>query len=339
MTTPETSLTPPSEDTPSTKPGTLVPTDLVPVLQDLMTVVIQLESERKLASGDETRSIAYSIALANARRMIREWVAGPLWPIVEAEQGQPGGFGVDPGKSQGKGKAKRPYRKDEIVACVVVALVEGYRFTGDEFTILQSKVYPHTPGISRRLIEHFGVYDIIPTVANAASQHGDYVRVPAKIEYKLPGRGLARLIDRMAPELHLTIPLKGGNADTTRGKALRRLHYMVLVEVLSSRSVADLEAAAIQLEEPLDPTVRDEVAPALEPVPADTVEAPALAPAAFNVDRLVVELAEAPTKTAAAEVGHAWIREHPADKFQIEGLVGARVEEIDSTRGERSNPG
>jgi hypothetical protein len=327
------------------------PAELIEAGDDIMGLVLALDDERIKAQEDTSRSIAYSIAHAHCRHQLIEIVGGPLWPIIEAFKGIQGGFDVDGGISQGEGKPKRGYRRHELVEAVTNALIDGYRFTGDEFMIIQRKAYPHTPGMKRLLMDRYGVRHIAATVGEPRKGGPQSVRVPGMIEYTLRGEKKPRTINRMAEGLQLIIPAREKDtADTIAGKAKRRL-FMLLLETVTAANVPDADAAdtvdggtvdghvlGIELDDAPEATEATE--PATDG-PTDTTDGPTDEPEPqapeLDLEPFNVLLKDARDVSTCNRICTAWVNDHPEQRWQLESITACRIDVIRSHRGTGSN--
>ena len=174
--------------------------------------------EQHLAmQGGEQGVFGETFLLARAVSVLHELITPSMMEDVMWLQGKRLGFRTD-----------KQYDMEAVKSCLIEAVLQGLRPTGNEFNIIANGVYVTKEGYTRLLREYPGLTDLkldigIPRVV--ANGQGALVKCGAT--WNLNGEA-----DRIEAE----IPVKGSGADQIIGKAERKLRHRIYGQITGSQS-------------------------------------------------------------------------------------------------------
>jgi hypothetical protein len=208
------------------------------------------EIAQATADGSE---VLRGIVVARAMQGLRELLSPDVMGDVMMLQNTPLGFLTD--KPQGG------YPVEVVRDCVIVALLSGFKVTGNEFNVITGKFYMTKEGARARLLSWPGIsnVEIELGVPQVAGDKGALVEAVAK--WRLDGRQheLACTKPTAALDRDTRIPVRvnaGMGVDAILGKAIRKLYARIL-ERLTGMQLDQEDASTDGV---IDATVTEKVA-------------------------------------------------------------------------------
>jgi len=201
------------------------------ITRDTRTKLEAIEQLRAAASAEIAEATANNsdvvrgIVVARAMQGLRELLSGEVMRDVMLLQNTPLGFQTD--KPQGG------YPVDVVRDCLIVALLSGFRPTGNEFNIIAGRFYMTKDGARNRVLSWAGLanLEIELGVPQMAGEKGSLVEAFAS--WRLNGKLHTLLCSKPGAtnSRDTRIPVRvnaGMGTDAIFGKATRKLYAKIL---------------------------------------------------------------------------------------------------------------
>ena len=214
-------------------------------------------------TSQQTHEFNKALVLAQGIHTLREiFLNNPeIKKTIEAMQDTRLGFMTDRSPAQmaaakAQNKTLNPYSYEEVAECVIDALLNGYRLSGNEFNMIASNFYPAKAGKYRKIIEREGITDFKFTTTSPAHEVSNgqkYAKVRCFASWKKDGIATTVGIPGKdgGAEDTLIFRVKVNNRmgdDAVTGKALSKLFSRVLLRLDGTLlpESSDVDSADIQ---------------------------------------------------------------------------------------------
>lgn len=166
-----------------------------------------------------------------------------------------------------KNKTINPYSYSEIKPCIIEALLNGYRITGNEINIISGNMYPAKDGKYRKIVEYPGVTDFAFTTTTpeyisetrmnyGSEQTQQFAKVGCFASWKKNGKvfevGNPGKDGSIEDRLVFKIKAYGNDDDNVLGKSLSKLFTRVLMRITgkSESEMTEFPGESIMVDQP-----------------------------------------------------------------------------------------
>jgi hypothetical protein len=281
------------------KNTTEVPQAEKALIDKIEWVLQDFRSQLGGGASDFLLGIAQARAVGALTDLINEDVMDDVMRLMNTQLG----FKTDrnPAQFDKNGNRHKPYDRETVKTCVIVALLSGAKLIGNQFNIIAGQFYP-TKEFSHQAILRFpGLSDLIFQIGDITKFGDRAAKVEAVASYKVRGQAFeffCRKTDFM--DLRLVVNCYANSSpDEIRGKAEAKLFRQIL---------SRLTGLALDPEEQLG-------------VDADVIETPAVVSAARVAVEKKQESAAAKPQTAAEPASAAASSDSAAAKHLLAAFI------------------
>lgn len=213
-------------------------------LEDASKEIDRIVDEAGPIAVAEATGFASTLKLAEAVAKLREiFIKHPgIRRTIQSMQDTRLGFLTDRSPkalayAKSRGKTLIPYTYEEIVECVVEAMLQGYRISGNEFNVIAGGFYPAKNGKYRKIIETPGVTDFkFTTTSPLYGPDGRSAKVQCYASWLLNGTpvtlGVSEKDKGKEDTLVFTVRVNEAmGEDAVVGKAISKLFSRVLMRL------------------------------------------------------------------------------------------------------------